>query len=62
MKNLAQDPKFAEIKAKLSDRLDAWLASQSDPGAAVDTLEALKAARKGEHLYGAHAIRTTAKP
>lgn len=54
MKNLADDPKFARVKATLSDRLDVWLAAQNDPGAAVDTTAALRAARKGEHLYGAN--------
>jgi N-sulfoglucosamine sulfohydrolase len=50
--NLAADPGYAEQRDKLSAALDAWMASQSDPGAAVDTVEALKASRQGEHLHG----------
>ncbi len=52
MKNLANDPKYAEIKNRLSGELDRWMKSQGDPGAKEDTFEALKAARKGKHLYG----------
>jgi len=50
--NLAGDAKHAEAKSRLSAALDDWIASQSDPGAAVDTTEALQAARRGAHLYG----------
>lgn len=52
MNNLAADPGYAEQRNQLSAALDAWMASQSDPGAAVDTVEALKASRQGEHLHG----------
>ncbi|TWU29063.1 hypothetical protein [Novipirellula artificiosorum] len=52
MKNLADDPKFAETKSRLSDALDEWMESQSDPGAPVDTVEALRASRRGQHLHG----------
>jgi uncharacterized sulfatase len=52
MQNLADDPKFAETKARLREALHQWMQSQSDPGAAVDTVEALKASRRGQHLYG----------
>lgn len=51
MTNLAADPKFAEIKQRLSAELDRWLKSQGDPGAAMDTHEALQAARRGNHKY-----------
>lgn len=51
MDNLAADPKFSEIKQRLSAELDRWLKTQGDPGAAVDTQEALQAARHGNHLY-----------
>ncbi len=37
---------------QFSDELDRWMAEQKDPGAAVDTPEALKAARRGAHLHG----------
>ncbi len=50
--DLARDDGYAEVKARLSDALDEWLKTESDPGAAVDTVEALQAARKGEHLHG----------
>lgn len=53
MNNLADDPKFFQIKTKLSDELDRWMKSQGDPGAPEDTPEALKAARQGQHKYGA---------
>ncbi|MCX8036697.1 MAG: sulfatase [Candidatus Sumerlaeia bacterium] len=32
MKNLAADPKYADIKARLSAQLDAWMAQQGDLG------------------------------
>ncbi len=49
--NLADDAKYAEVKARLSDQLDRWMASQGDPGVPEDTHEALRAAKKGQHLY-----------
>lgn len=52
MTNLANDPKFAGIKAKLSAELDAWLEQQGDPGIPQDTDEAHGAAKNGRHLYG----------
>lgn len=51
MRNLAADPSAAEIKAWLSAELDRWMDEQGDPGAPLDTDEALEAARRGEHLY-----------
>ena len=53
MTNLAQDPNYAEIKSRLSRELDAWMKTEQDPGAPLDTVEALQAARKGKHLYPA---------
>ena len=55
MENLAKDGSYGEVKASLSAALDAWMESEGDPGAAVDTVEALKAARQMEHLHGQHA-------
>jgi uncharacterized sulfatase len=52
MENLAGDEGYAGVKAKLSAALDAWMKAEGDPGAAVDTIEALQASRKGEHLHG----------
>lgn len=46
MTNLADDPAYAEVKARLSAELDRWMESQEDPGAALDTKEALKAVRR----------------
>lgn len=51
MKNLAGDPSLAGIKAGLSAELDRWMAEQGDPGAALDTHEALDDAKNGRHKY-----------
>jgi len=51
MNNLAGSADYAKVKARLSAELDRWLASQGDPGAALDTVKALQAARAGKHLY-----------
>jgi len=45
VKNLADDPKHAAVKAKLRAELERWMKSQSDPGAARDTEAALAANR-----------------
>ncbi len=52
LENLAGNPEYVAMKAKLSDELEIWMNAQNDPGKAVDTPAALKAARKGAHLYG----------
>ncbi len=52
LENIAEDTGYGEIKARLSKALDQWMAGESDPGAAVDTVEALEASRKGKHLHG----------
>lgn len=52
MENLADHPEYATVKARLSKALDEWMEDQEDPGKAVDTIEALQAARRGAHLYG----------
>lgn len=52
MKNLADDPNYAQIKAKLSTELDRWMKTQGDPGVPEDTPEALEASRQGQHKYG----------
>lgn len=49
---IGETGRMAEMKARLSRALDRWMANQQDPGAAVDTVAALKAARQGEHLHG----------
>lgn len=53
MRNLAELPEHAERKARLSAALDAWLAEQGDPGAALDTVEAHEAAKKGRPMFEA---------
>ena len=37
---------------RLAAALDRWLSNQADPGAPVDSPQALQAARKGRHLHG----------
>ncbi len=51
LKNLANDPSLAAIKAELSAELDRWMAEQGDPGIPLDTREAHAAAKKGRHKY-----------
>lgn len=51
MTNRVADAALADTRARLSAELDRWLAAQGDPGIPLDTLEALQAARKGEHKY-----------
>jgi len=55
LKNLAEDPAFSNIKTCLSTELDRWMKEQGDPGAPQDTHEAIQAARRGKHIYGATA-------
>ena len=38
LNNLIDDPKYAAIKTELSQRLDAWMKSQGDQGAATEAL------------------------
>ena len=52
LRNIADDPAASDIKARLSAELDRWMEEQGDPGASLDTHEAIRAARRGEHLYG----------
>ncbi len=49
--NLADDPRYADIKKQLSAELDRWMAQQKDPGAAMDTPEVHQAAKQGKHIY-----------
>ena len=57
LQNLAEDPKHQKIKRKLQSALAEWMKQQHDPGKEVDTVKALQAARKGQHLHGPH-VRT----
>lgn len=49
--NIALDSQLIEKKNELSSELDRWLKSQGDPGVAQDTIKAIQAARRGQHLY-----------
>ncbi|MEM7697794.1 MAG: sulfatase [Verrucomicrobiota bacterium] len=51
--NVASDSGYEDQLTRLRAALDGWMESESDPGAAVDTPEALTASRKGSPLYGA---------
>jgi uncharacterized sulfatase len=44
--NLADDPRYAEVKARLAAELDRWMQEQHDPGVALDTPEAWNANRR----------------
>jgi uncharacterized sulfatase len=46
LNNLADDPKYAADKQRLKTELLHWMKEQNDPGAAMDTEEALQANRK----------------
>ena len=46
LENLAGDPQYAEVKARLAAELDRWMQEQGDPGVALDTTEAWSARRR----------------
>jgi uncharacterized sulfatase len=46
LKNLADDPRYAAVKAELRAELERWMKSQNDPGAAMDSEEMLAANRR----------------
>jgi N-sulfoglucosamine sulfohydrolase len=46
LENLAGDPQYAEVKARLAGELDRWMQKQGDPGVALDTTEAWNARRR----------------
>jgi len=52
LNNLANTRAHAKRLNTLSAELDRWMTEQGDPGRAVDTKEALTAARNGKHLHG----------
>jgi uncharacterized sulfatase len=52
MTDLANDPTLSAVKARLSAELDRWMQDQGDPGPALDTPQAHKAAQRGLHMYG----------
>ena len=49
--NLADDTALSQHKSQLSAELDRWMAVQGDPGVSQDTVEALEAARRKQHLF-----------
>lgn len=51
MNNLAQQPKFAAVKARLGEQLKQWMKMQGDPGIDQDTRQSHQAAKQGKHRY-----------
>jgi uncharacterized sulfatase len=51
LRNLAGSPALRETQTRLAAALDRWMTAQGDPGAPQDTLQALQAARRGQHRY-----------
>ena len=49
-KNLAEDPKYAEVQQRLSAEVDRWMQDQDDPGPALDTREAWNERRQAAGL------------
>lgn len=45
------------VRRRLSAELDRWTAAEGDPGAPMDTVDALRAARQGQHLFPAAVSR-----
>ena len=60
--NLADDPQYAEVKARLGTELDRWMRQQGDPGAALDTKAALQARRRAAAEAGRNATRWGSGP
>ncbi len=48
--NLANDPKYAKVKSRLSAELDRWMTEQKDPGIKLDTREAWNNRRQAAGL------------
>lgn len=51
MNNLAGQAELEKVRRRLASELDAWMSSQGDPGAAQDSMETLRASRRGEHRF-----------
>ena len=49
LNNLVDDQRYSELKAELSDRLDAWMKSQGDKGAATEALALTRQSRYKEN-------------
>jgi uncharacterized sulfatase len=52
LENLAGDPQYAGVKARLAAELDRWMKEQNDPGVALDTTEAWSARRRESGIGG----------
>lgn len=52
MVNLAGLPEHVDRMARLSAKLDRWMAEQGDPGVSVDTHEVFDESKKGKANYG----------
>ncbi|MFK7738059.1 MAG: sulfatase [Pirellulaceae bacterium] len=52
MTNLVETQGHQKSKRRLRAALEQWMQSQEDPGAPVDTMDALRASRRGQHLHG----------
>jgi uncharacterized sulfatase len=50
LENLADDPQYAEVKARLAAELDRWMQAQHDPGVELDTREAWSARRRQSRI------------
>ena len=46
LNNLAGEPKYEEVKERLSNALDKWMRSEDDPGRALDTRDAFQNRRE----------------
>ena len=57
MKNLINDKEHIKYLNELRAELDRWMNAQKDPGASVDTLDALQASRKNKHIHGQPATK-----
>jgi uncharacterized sulfatase len=49
--NLANDADLAVVRDRMAAELDRFLVDQRDPGIALDSLEAINAARRGKHTW-----------
>ncbi len=49
--NLANDADLAVVRDRMATELDRFLLDQRDPGIALDSLEAINAARRGKHTW-----------
>lgn len=49
---LTNSEEHEEVRARLAAALEEWMAAQGDPGVPQDSMDALRAARQGKHLYG----------